>query len=955
MRAKIIFMFGILTYLCQFAQQPAYFILGENQFKGLQVYDVVQDKNLDYWFATNDGLFYFNHYTYRKVKCDKAKSYSVFNFVIDEDGTIYCNNLNHQVFQIKDKAWTLFYELTEDEIRSDISLSIINGNQLLIGARKVIQISATGKVVNRFNVGGHYLGLPFMYNKETVYYHLSEGDSILKVDKNNASKYRLIFEEGQTLKAGVLNFFQLNEETYALNLKAKNAYKFDLKNYKLISVRNSPLSDAAENIRVYSTGNEIWAAGTLPGVIIWNDSVKENTSDVFYKDYFISDVYKDAEGNILLSTFDRGVLVIPDMKTPDVIQNFKEDPVTTLSGDNEFGLLMGSSKGLLLNYNNKTFGVIDKNGNRPIEGLYTSAQTPLLIFDNGTICAFNKNTKAITSRIYEASLKDAVIVSNDLIYLGTNRGVVKCKWNGDNSFTAEFMKNIPFRVYSMAYNETSKNLYVSNSAGLFVVFPDGTFNKITYKNEAVFPNSLFYYKGLIYATDKNGGVLVIEAATVKKVIPLLLNGETESFNKIIIHNDLFITESLKGLFLYKLNGEFLHSLSSSYGFTENRVLDFTIHNTMLWVSHTGGVQQIDLNKLRVQSQKPSLFITSIYVNDSLNHSNTNTFSSAQRKIQFVLSSPTLRSRGSITYHYKLEGNDVQWSENDYFSNQITYNALAPGNYTFYAKAEKQGVFSETQSFVFSIASPFYVRWWFIALLVIIFLTGVYVIYVWQLNIQRKKSQRINELNASRLTAIQSQMNPHFIFNALNSIQGLILKGDVEHSYSYITTFSDLVRRTLNYSGKDFIDFEQEIKLLELYLSLEKLRFKKNFTYHINTAGVVDIQIPPMLIQPFIENALVHGLMHKAGDKKLEIKFELDEKLHCIIEDNGVGRKKAAEIRERQNQSHESFASKAIKKRLEILSAVLDGNFTYTYEDLYNETGEPSGTRLTLQIPFLRRF
>ena len=131
------------------------------------------------------------------------------------------------------------------------------------------------------------------------------------------------------------------------------------------------------------------------------------------------------------------------------------------------------------------------------------------------------------------------------------------------------------------------------------------------------------------------------------------------------------------------------------------------------------------------------------------------------------------------------------------------------------------------------------------------------------------------------------MNPHFIFNALNSIQDLILKGDVENSYSYITTFSNMVRKTLKYSERDFIEISQELKLLELYLSLEKLRFKKDLDYVIQTEQVDELMIPPLLVQPFVENSLVHGLLHKEGKKKLTITITLGEMCVCTIEDNGV--------------------------------------------------------------------
>jgi LytS/YehU family sensor histidine kinase len=223
-----------------------------------------------------------------------------------------------------------------------------------------------------------------------------------------------------------------------------------------------------------------------------------------------------------------------------------------------------------------------------------------------------------------------------------------------------------------------------------------------------------------------------------------------------------------------------------------------------------------------------------------------------------------------------------------------------------------------------------------------------------LRLQQKKSEQINELNASKLTAIQSQMNPHFIFNSLNSVQDLILKGDVEHSYTYITTFSNLVRRTLNYSEKDFIDFEQEIKLLELYLSLEKLRFKKELNYEILYNNIEDIMIPPLLVQPFIENSLVHGLLHKEGIKNLKITFYLKDRLICTIEDNGIGREKAKAIKLRQRSDHESFSGRAIKKRFEILSTVFGGEFGYEYEDL-TTNGEAIGTKVTLMIPVKYKF
>lgn len=472
----------------------------------------------------------------------------------------------------------------------------------------------------------------------------------------------------------------------------------------------------------------------------------------------------------------------------------------------------------------------------------------------------------------------------------------------------------------------------------------------------MFPNDLVAQDGKVYVSTNEHGILVYEKGVLLKRILPKVDGKTVVIKKMLLHQHSIIATGTNGFYQFDLNGKLLKSLHAAFGLSSKRVIDFTIHKGNLWLSHSGGVQQIDLNYFSRTRSKPIIRFDRISVNGiQVPIADATILASHQRKILFQFSSPTLRNRELLHFHYRLIGNDTSWNINPIGMNQVTFNALSPGEYVFEVKAESQGQMSKTLRFHFEIEAPFYIRWWFIALSLLVFLGVVFLIYRRQLAIQNRKAQLINELNASKLTAIQSQMNPHFIFNSLNSIQDLILKGDVEHSYSYITTFSNLVRRTLNYSEKDFIQFEQEIKLLELYLSLEQLRFKKDFSYSIEHNHLEDILLPPLLVQPFIENALVHGLLHKEGVKKLSIRFELDEDvLICIIEDNGVGRDRSKAIKARQRSEHESFSGKAIHNRFEILSAALGGDFGYHYEDLTNN-GEALGTRVVLRIPIKHHF
>ena len=953
-RTITVWIFFLLLQLTSYkAQQPAYFVFGEEQFRGVQIYDVIQDKNLNYWFATNEGLFYFDYYTYEKIECDKAKGSSVFNFTMGKNGIIYCHNLNNQIFEIKGKQLNLFYELKEDEQTPDISVCIANDENIVIGAKKIIILNKKGEIINHYNITKHYLGPAFKNKNAEIQFHLNNTDSIVTYSSGKFTEHKITTIPAFT-EDRVLKFYTLGDEYYAINLKTKEQYSYNLHQHQLSLTTQNSVFSRSSSVRIDETQNEIWVTGTLPGVALLNKQTNALKQEIYYPEYFISDVFKDREGNILLSTFDKGILVIPDLKVPDVINSFYDDPITSLLSDTEIGLTMGSSKGKLLNYLNGKINCINNEGKRPIEIAYPINNHQSILFDNGKIRYLNKKNNLIQD-VAEASLKDVTVDQNGTTYIGTNRGILKFIKKNNEEFTTEAVTSMNQRIYSLEYNFFDSCLYTSTASGLYCIYPSGIIKKITLNNNDIFPNDLTYYNKNTCASTKKNGIIVLRNGKITDYIKPIVNNNIESLKKLVFHQNTIIAKSANGLFQFDMNGNLLKAIHSVFGFSSKRIIDFTIHEGNLWVSHSGGVQKINLSYSKQNLKKPIIRLDKIYINDSLTSpSLAHTLKSSQRKIQFIFSSPTIKNHETIRYHYKLIGYDENWNINNYESNSITYSALAPGDYTFYLKVENQGYFCEPITYSFSISSPYYTKWWFITFIVICFLAVVYYIYQWQLKIQQKKSQQINELNASKLTAIQSQMNPHFIFNSLNSIQDLILKGDVEHSYSYITTFSNLVRRTLSYSEKDFIDFDQEIKLLELYLSLEKLRFKKEFNYTIHNKNVEDIMLPPLLIQPFIENSLIHGLLHKEGPKKLTITFELRDVLICTVEDNGVGRERAKEIKKRQGSEHESFSGKAIHKRFEILSNVFEGNFGYIYEDIIENT-EAKGTKVILSIPVKHKF
>ena len=205
-----------------------------------------------------------------------------------------------------------------------------------------------------------------------------------------------------------------------------------------------------------------------------------------------------------------------------------------------------------------------------------------------------------------------------------------------------------------------------------------------------------------------------------------------------------------------------------------------------------------------------------------------------------------------------------------------------------------------------------------------------------------------------MQALRAQMNPHFIFNSLNSINRFILEKDKTQASAYLTKFSRLVRLILQNSQASFITIESELESLRLYLELEAVRFDQHFSYSIKVEKNLDIsavKVPPLIIQPFAENAIWHGLMHKEEKGELMIElYQQNEFLCCRITDNGVGRKRAAALKSKSAATHKSMGMQITASRIKMLGQQHQKDAQITIEDLVLEHGKACGTAVLLKIP-----
>ena len=196
------------------------------------------------------------------------------------------------------------------------------------------------------------------------------------------------------------------------------------------------------------------------------------------------------------------------------------------------------------------------------------------------------------------------------------------------------------------------------------------------------------------------------------------------------------------------------------------------------------------------------------------------------------------------------------------------------------------------------------------------------------------------------------MNPHFIFNALNSVNGFISKNDPRKANKYLSDFSRLMRTVMDNSQKDFVSLREEISVLELYLKLEHFRFQDKFDYDLTIEDKVqpdELRIPPMLIQPYIENAIWHGLRYKEDHGHLSVNIDIDEAdLVMKVKDDGIGRRKSQELKTHNQKTHESMGMKNTASRINLLNSTYKSNISCQIEDL--ENGKDTGTSVSVKIP-----
>lgn len=932
------------------------------------VYDVIQDSNGFMWFATDKGVSRFNGYEFDNFEIQHGL---VENTIVEiyEDisgkiwfSSIVCKLTYFENNEIHEYAYNekILENIPQRAEPLKGSLLFDEDNNLFYGIK--------GFGTLKIDKEGEVLKLESLSDKESIILHIIEDKLFLSYPNKVSEKKLPLLKKGEFIQELAIAKFDLFSTSPAYEIHEGYLY-FSSENILFqIEIQSGNIIQKEFPDRILSinsNNDKLWVGLMNEGIFVLNPYDDFNIENRILREESVSSIKWDSEGGTWISTLDNGVFYI---LLTDIISLKKEQGLS----ENHVSQIIKTDNFLIVGYN--------KNY---IDFIYADKVSTLQISNNS-----HEKVKAIQ---YDKK-KERLLVS-------TQNGFYEIKDFTVRNLNQDFSSEIyPTNFFINRKN----NLLVSTEEGFYkfdnnrVIQNSKTDNDFNYKLSAIVENSdgsiwlagnrglwkfykgIFVYYGLIYPELSN---LITDLAVIpeRNMMFIGTNGHglyiyydnklhhidtknglsSNNITTIYTYADEAWVGTNNGLNLIKDNGVFsvdfsVKNYSMHDGLNSNIINDIFVVGDSVYVATNKGVNIFNSKVLDENKIPPKLYFTSIQINnqDTLFQEEYN-LSYSENNLNIEYLGISYQNAGNILYKYTLEGLDTVWYTTR--SRSIRYSSLPYGDFTFKVMARNtDGYWNlEPSQFKFKINAPFWKATWFI--FAIFF--GFMAIVITYIILFRKSYQRRINAMYYRQQVLRQQMNPHFIFNTLNSIQLYILEKNTEMSQKYLSKFSRLMRINLENSQYKSIAVEEEIKSLELYLQLEMLRFDNQISYDINIDekdSLLKLQIPSLIIQPFVENSIWHGLTHKEEGGHVQINLKQNGNyVQCVVEDNGIGRGKAKEIKKQKMKYQKSYGISITRKRIELLNQFSKDNLSIKYFDLKNEAGEASGTRVEIEIPIFR--
>lgn len=476
------------------------------------------------------------------------------------------------------------------------------------------------------------------------------------------------------------------------------------------------------------------------------------------------------------------------------------------------------------------------------------------------------------------------------------------------------------------------------------VFVGDYYNRIGFDKAS---NVLFSAYGGFNKVDENGKV-------IKKIDVLrypILDPHIEGISEDEAGNIFFATG--EGLHIYRNDLDKVVRISEIDGLPTDILLHaYTVlPDGKIAVGMAGGIAIINPKKILVSQLQNRLVLSQIKINGVVeNTSKTHIeLSKDQTDLTLYFSNLSFLDPTKTSYQYRFD-DEKNWQELGQ-NPELSLNHIAPGKYQIHIRAQDNLYNSQEKTLELSILAqpPFLKSKLFYGLLLLLIIVLVVLIQKYISKRKQKEADYLQKIKETEMQMLRSQMNPHFMFNTLNSINSYIIQNKTEDASAYLTTFSKLMRNILQNSKEQSITLENELQTLRLYIQLESARLEHSFSYTIKVDENIsekDIYVPPLIIQPFVENAIWHGLRNKIGKGDLSISVYVNgaNELKIYVQDNGVGREKSAKLKTNQI-SHKSYGMEITRDRLKML----DENNIIEIADLYNAKKNAVGTKVIITL------
>ncbi len=726
---------------------------------------------------------------------------------------------------------------------------------------------------------------------------------------------------------------------------------------KLFNLRTNQLLTTIEDaISIKIIDKSLWIGRLKGGVYHFPDINDLSVYSNYLKKYSVTSVTKDKEGGYWFSTLEKGIFYSPSM----AIKNFSleegliEDEISSIGGikDNIYvGYLIGKWQNIYYPaYSNylKTTNFRTVLGNSKNEIYISTKNTQKLI--SGKL---SKNILGVWSAdfFYQAP---NMYFGNEGVYKVDLKGDLTELYNSSDDFTKD-RKNLIQAIMV----DPSQKVWVGTLKGLY--FLDG--KRLSKKGlmDLLFRvrvSDLTYHPQFKNVVATRGeGIFFFENEKILKTITDKDGLLSNIINVLYLDNDNGIwvgtSKGLNYIFLDKKGKIKIESFTTFHGLCSNEITSVYRYKQLVYVATKNGLSIIDLSKFERNYLFNKLEVSSFETRDGvLNPFKFNVLSTNQSVVKISFRNDNYRTLQSGLYKYRLNKNS-KWIITAI--PEITLINPLPGLYDLEVKYQNEdGAWSNSRHILyFAIDEIFYKKPLFL-ILSFAFLS-LLLFLIFRLRIKQIKNRHLLNVKVNQLEqkALQAQMNPHFIFNALNSIQSFLVFEENKKAEKYLLTFSQLIRETLTNSREPNISIQKEIEILEKYLDLERMRFRNKFEYkiHVNLTTVeLTKKIPNMLIQPFVENAVIHGFSTLESGGKIDIRIDSkdDYQVLCTIEDNGIGREKAMQ---QTKFNHVSIATTITEERLKAFEQKHRVHFKIETIDIVNSDGT-TGTKVIINLPLL---